>query len=224
MNFEGRGSPFAEDWAPSDSGAGRFPSPVNQVRAAALGILTVASVLALVPQAGADGQTACHSTTFVRPPAEWVSAVASAQRIMCDLARDVPGAQVAVAVDGRTIWSAGFGYADIERELPITATTMLRIGSVSKPLTTDGVALLVQDGKLDLDAPVQPYVPTFPLKRWPITPRQLAGHLSGIRHYNDTVESYSNRHYPTVLSGLTQALTRPAVHLDAHSRGRSDQL
>ena len=47
---------------------------------------------------------------------------------MCNLERDVPGAQVAVAVDGRTIWSAGFRDADIERKLPITATTMSRIG------------------------------------------------------------------------------------------------
>ena len=42
---------------------------------------------------------------------------------------------------------------------------------------------MVQDGQLDLDAPVQRYVPGFPVKRYPITVRQVAGHLAGIRHY-----------------------------------------
>jgi len=50
-------------------------------------------------------------------------------------------------------------------------------------LTADAIMQLVQAGKLDLDATVQTYVPTFPEKRWPITTRMIAGHLSGIRHY-----------------------------------------
>ena len=55
---------------------------------------------------------------------------------------------------------------------------MFRIGSVSKPLTAIAVAQLVQQGKLDLDAPVQRYVPSFPEKPWPVTTRELAGHLA----------------------------------------------
>ena len=62
---------------------------------------------------------------------------------------------------------------------PVSTTTRLRIGSVSKPLTAAALGLLVEEGRLDLDAPVQRYVPDFPKKAWPITTRQLAGHLAG---------------------------------------------
>ncbi|OLE82145.1 MAG: hypothetical protein AUG74_00345, partial [Bacteroidetes bacterium 13_1_20CM_4_60_6] len=80
-------------------------------------------------------------------------------------------------------------------------TTMFRIGSVSKPLTSDAVAQLVARGRLDLDVPVQRYVPSFPEKPWPITTRELAGHLAGIRHYRGA-EFASNRRYATVTEGL----------------------
>src|SRR5438067_1535037 len=149
-------------------------------------------------------QKECVSRTFVQPPTKYARAVDSARRAVCEqLVPRVPGVQVAVAVEGRLVWSEAFGYADIERRVPVVATTMFRIGSVSKPLTADAVALLVQEGKLDFDAPVQRYVPTFPSKPWPITPRELAGHISGIRGYiKDYEENHSNKHYPTVNSGL----------------------
>jgi CubicO group peptidase (beta-lactamase class C family) len=147
----------------------------------------------------------CVSQTFIKPPAKYASAVVKARRSISDqLCQRVPGVQVAVAVDGKIIWSEGFGYADLERKIRVAPTTMFRIGSVSKPLTADAVALLVQKGQLDLDAPVQKYVPSFPQKQWAITPRQLAGHLAGIRGYiNDYEENHSNKNYPTVTSGLT---------------------
>jgi serine beta-lactamase-like protein LACTB, mitochondrial len=73
---------------------------------------------------------------------------------------------------------------------------------VSKPLTAAAVALLYEPGKLDLDAPVQRYVPSFPEKGYPITTRQLAGHLSGIRNYRGD-ESLLNRPFNHVRDGLT---------------------
>ena len=113
-----------------------------------------------------------------------------------------PGMSVAVGIDGSIVWSQGFGYADVENRTPVWEQTKFRIGSVSKPLTAAAVALLVEQGKLDLDAPVQRYVPSFPEKRWPITTRQLAGHLAGVRHYNGE-EFLSSRRYETVLEALT---------------------
>ncbi len=122
---------------------------------------------------------------------------------MCErLATRIPGVQVAVAVNGKLVWSEGFGYADAARKRPVTRETQFRIGSVSKPLTAAAVALLYQQGKLDLDAPVQRYVPSFPDKGYPITTRQLAGHLAGIRHYKDR-EFFLNHRFATVLDGLT---------------------
>ena len=113
-----------------------------------------------------------------------------------------PGMSVAVGIDGAIVWAEGFGYADVEHRVPVWEETRFRIGSVSKPLTAAAVGLLVEQGKLDLDAPVQRYVPAFPQKRWPITTRQVAGHLSGIRHYRGD-ETYGAVRYRTVTDGLT---------------------
>ncbi len=112
-----------------------------------------------------------------------------------------PGMSVAVGIDGAIVWAEGFGYADVENRVPVWEETKFRIGSVSKPLTAAAVGLLVEQGKLDLDAPVQQYVPTFPEKRWPITTRRVAGHLAGIRHY-DGDEFLSAVRYETVVQGL----------------------
>ena len=112
-----------------------------------------------------------------------------------------PGAQIAVSRGGRILWSASFGCADLELDAAVRADTRFRIGSVSKPLTAAALGRLVQDGKLDLDAPVQKYVPDFPKKAWPITTRQLAGHLAGIRHYEGAEFSIRDP-YPTVRAGL----------------------
>jgi CubicO group peptidase (beta-lactamase class C family) len=83
----------------------------------------------------------------------------------------------------------------------VTPLTRFRIGSVSKSLTAAAIGLLVEEGRLDLDAPVQRYVPRFPEKRHPITTRQVAGHLAGIRHYRGD-EFLSMRRYATVEDGL----------------------
>ncbi|XP_056307766.1 serine beta-lactamase-like protein LACTB, mitochondrial isoform X2 [Danio aesculapii] len=99
-----------------------------------------------------------------------------------------PGMVVGVSVDGKTVWCEGLGYADLENRVPCGPDTVMRIASISKPLTATAVARLWQDGKIDLDAPVQKYVPEFPEKQFDgenvtITPRMLLSHLSGIRHY-----------------------------------------
>jgi serine beta-lactamase-like protein LACTB, mitochondrial len=112
-------------------------------------------------------------------------AIAKARSMVQELVRtlEIPGLSVAVARDGAVVWSEGFGLADVEQGVPVTTLTRFRLGSVSKVLTAAGVARLVEDGKLDLDAPIQRYVPDFPAKPWPITTRQLTSHTSGIRHY-----------------------------------------
>src|SRR5258705_10769692 len=113
------------------------------------------------------------------------------------LVPNIPGFALAVAVDGRIVWSEAFGYADLEAQRPATAATQFRIGSVSKPLTATAIAQLFETGKLDLDAPVQRYVPTFPEKGAPITTRLVGGHLAGLRHYQGD-EFTLNRHFATV--------------------------
>ncbi|MHB1224785.1 MAG: serine hydrolase domain-containing protein [Gemmatimonadaceae bacterium] len=118
-------------------------------------------------------------------------------------AEGIPGLSVAVIVDGRTVWSEGMGYADLENRVAATPLTRFRIGSISKPVAAEAVGLLVERGKLDLDVPVQSYVPDYPRQRWPITTRQVGGHLAGIRHYGPPGEMLSSRHYSDVRSALS---------------------
>jgi serine beta-lactamase-like protein LACTB, mitochondrial len=93
----------------------------------------------------------------------------------------VPGLSVAVSKDNR-IWSAGFGKADLEQDVPVTAQSMFRTASVAKWFTATAAMRLVEDGKLELDAPIQRYCPQFPKKEWPITSRELLTHMAGVRH------------------------------------------
>ena len=105
-------------------------------------------------------------------------------------ASQIPGLSIAVMKDDFT-WSKGFGFADVENRVPATAESSYRLASITKPMTATAVMKLVEEGKIDLDAEVQKYVPSFPRKPWPITVRQLLGHLGGISHYRDTaVESH----------------------------------
>lgn len=95
----------------------------------------------------------------------------------------VPGVAVAVIENGEYEWGSGFGLADVENNSPASEHTLFRLGSISKSLTAVGAMQLWERGQLDLDAPVQKYCPSFPQKPWPITTRQVMGHLGGIRHY-----------------------------------------
>jgi CubicO group peptidase (beta-lactamase class C family) len=113
-----------------------------------------------------------------------------------------PGIAVSVSIGGELIFSEGFGYADLEQQVPVSpAETRFRVGSTAKSMTAMAVGQLYETGKLDLDAPVQDYLPDYPEREGVITARLLAGHLAGIRHYNGN-EFLSADHYATVPDGL----------------------
>jgi serine beta-lactamase-like protein LACTB, mitochondrial len=114
----------------------------------------------------------------------------------------IPGASVAIASGGTLRFAAGYGQADVENGVPAKAVTVYRLASVSKPITAAAVLKLAEEGKLDLDAPIQRYVPSFPEKPFPVTARQLLGHLGGIRHYRDD-EPTNTKPLSSVESGLS---------------------
>jgi serine beta-lactamase-like protein LACTB, mitochondrial len=111
----------------------------------------------------------------------------------------VPGVSVAIVENGQYEWSAGFGLADLENNVPASEHTLYRMGSISKPITAVGAMELVERGKIDLDAPVQKYCPAFPQKSQPITTREVMGHIAGIRHYKseaqDDLEMGNTKHF-----------------------------
>ena len=114
----------------------------------------------------------------------------------------IPGLSVAIGENLQLAWSRGFGIADLEDQAPVTPATVFRLASVSKPITAVAVMQLVERGKLDLDAPIERYVPAFPQKPWPVTVRELLSHLGGVRHYTSEAEVYSTRHYNDLTSPL----------------------
>lgn len=96
---------------------------------------------------------------------------------------NIPGASVAIVKDNKRVFARGYGMADMENFVPATPATIFRLASVSKPITAVAVMQLVEQGKIDLNAPVQKYLPQFPKKKYPVTVKQLLSHTSGIRHY-----------------------------------------
>jgi CubicO group peptidase (beta-lactamase class C family) len=111
-----------------------------------------------------------------------------------------PGISVAVAHQGRLVFSQSVGYADLENMIPAGGSTVYNIGSVSKALTVVAVMQLVEQGKVRLDDPIQKYVPSFPDKGSPITVRHILTHTSGIRHYwkTDFPDSVDNENLKPV--------------------------
>jgi serine beta-lactamase-like protein LACTB, mitochondrial len=120
-------------------------------------------------------------------------------RAMAD--QRIPAVSVAVAVNGQIQYQKAFGKADIENDIPATPETLFRTGSIAKSMTAVAALRLVDEGKLDLDTPVQKYCPAFPKKQWTITTRELLGHLSGIRHYKEG-EMDNTHHYAKLSDGF----------------------
>ncbi|KAM5170691.1 serine beta-lactamase-like protein LACTB, mitochondrial [Mantella aurantiaca] len=109
-----------------------------------------------------------------------------------------PGIVVGVSVDGETVWTEGMGLADVENGIACSADSAMRVASISKSFTMTAAARLWEEGRLDLDAPVQKYVPEFPHKDFQgekvtVTTRMLASHLSGIRHYDKDIQKIRKR-------------------------------
>ena len=110
-----------------------------------------------------------------------------------------PGVSIAVVEGTELKWAAGFGFADLENQVPATEHTLYRLASISKSVTATGAMELVEQGKLNLDDPVQKYCPAFPQKSGAITTRLVLGHLAGIRHYKsdsqDDPEVGNTKHF-----------------------------
>ena len=99
----------------------------------------------------------------------------------------VPGLAIAVIRDGELLLAKGYGYRDLERQLPVTENTLFAIGSNSKSFTVTVLGMIADQGKLDWDEPVRTYMPDFqmydPVATEHMTARDLVTHRSGLpRH------------------------------------------
>jgi serine beta-lactamase-like protein LACTB len=118
---------------------------------------------------------------------EWANAVEQGrQHARASLVeQNLPGLSVAVGAGGDIVWAEGFGWSDLEKRIPVAPNMRFRIGHASIALTSAAVGLLLEKRRLRLDDEIQTYVPAFPRKHWPVTLRQLMGHVAGVRHYEN---------------------------------------
>lgn len=126
--------------------------------------------------------------------------------------RGIPGLSAAVATDNHLVYAQGFGLADVENSVPATDKTRYRTASIAKSMTATVIMALVEKKLLDLDAEVQTYCAAYPSKRWPVTSRQLLGHLGGVRHYKNEVETVSTTHYFDLDAALKTFRDDPLLH------------
>lgn len=127
------------------------------------------------------GTTSRLSTQIAQPVAQYAQFDAIAGSKFEE--ESVVGLQTAVAIDGEIVWSGAYGMANIEHGAAMTSETPMRVASIVKLMTATAVMRLSENGKLDLDAPVQDYCPRYPQKRWKLTSRHLLNHQGGVRHY-----------------------------------------
>lgn len=145
------------------------------------------------------------------PSPEWTAAVERGRQFARSgvVQQNLPGLSVAVGVGGAIVWAEGFGWADMEKRVPVAPGMRFRIGHTSKALTSAAVGLLLDKRLLHLEREIQAYVPAFPVKQWPVTLRQLMGHVAGIRHYGNDAEYAPTARCERAADGLKMFLDDP---------------
>ena len=122
------------------------------------------------------------------------------------------GLSAGIYANEQLLWSNGAGFQDEEQQIPASAQMVHRIASISKPMTAVAILQLVEQGKLDLDVPIQNYVPEFPKKpQGTITTRHLLQHSSGIPHYKSKLDGFSLKEYENLLTAIGRFQGRDLV-------------
>ena len=98
-------------------------------------------------------------------------------------AADQPGAAVIVTDDGRTVYAAGQGLADLDKKVPITPGTVFRLGSITKQFSAAVMLQLVAEGKVSLDDKLSKFFPDYPKPGADATVAQLLNHTVGVQSY-----------------------------------------
>jgi serine beta-lactamase-like protein LACTB len=153
------------------------------------------------------------SVPLAAPSQKWAAAVEQGRLIARAglVEQNLPGLSVAVGVGGDIVWAEGFGWADLEKRVPVAPRMRFRIGHASKSLTSAAVGLLVEKGRMHFDDEIQTYVPAFPRKEWPVTLRQLMGHVAGVRHYRGEEEYLPSAHCERASEGLKRFADDPLL-------------
>jgi CubicO group peptidase (beta-lactamase class C family) len=145
--------------------------------------------------------TATATWTWLRVPAETATAAQAARGRMSTpsdraesdkvdvyvaaemAARHIPGASIAVVRAGAVVHARSFGQANLELSAPVTADSVFKLASLTKPFTAIAILMLVRDGSIALDQRLAEYLPNLPAQWAGVTVRQLLSHTSGVTDY-----------------------------------------
>ena len=133
----------------------------------------------------------------------------------------IPGMAVAVLKDGEVVVAKGYGFANLEHEVPAAPHSIFQSGSVGKQFTAAAIVLLEERGKLRLDDKIARYLPRTKARWGSITLRHLLTHTSGIPEYEDEIDNrrtYSERQL-TELVGLLSGRSPPGHKFDYSNSG-----
>jgi len=170
-----------------------------------------------------DSSAQSGSETTTARPHEKLDGI---RRILDDIVerQKLVGLQATVYSKGRVVAEEYRGFADLEHEVPVSAKSRFPIASINKAFTGCALLRLAEDGKIDLDAPIQSYVPEFPQKpEGAITARMLSHCLSGIRHYRDDERdrNWYGQHFETAREGIVLFKDDPLVAVPGKAFGYS---
>lgn len=145
--------------------------------------LAIAAALVLLPLA----QTRADESLQNGAPAGAIAEIDKIARQGIDDGK-VASLGVGVVKDSRLVLARGYGFADLENQVPATAETVYRLGSITKQFTAVAIMLLAEDGKLSVDDELTKFLPDYPTHDKKITLRHLLQHTSGIKSYTSLKE------------------------------------
>ena len=133
---------------------------------------------------------------------------------------DLPGFAIGVVKDNEVVYARGFGYKNIDTKEPVTTTTLFHMASISKPFVATAIMQLVEQGKIDLEAPFTTYLPYFKLddeRYTDITIQQMLSHVSGMPDVEDY--EWDNPQYDEgALERYVRSLTDKKMRFDPGKR------
>jgi CubicO group peptidase (beta-lactamase class C family)/D-alanyl-D-alanine dipeptidase len=194
---------------------------IPSVRASARRLVPAVIALSTIA-AAARAQDSVAAAPADAPLARTLAALIEHERA----AKGIPAISIALVRGQHTVWSTGIGWADSASGQRATASTVYRVGSVSKLFTDLAVMQLVARGELSLDAPVQRYLPGFhPANGFsgPITIRELSSHRSGLTR-EPPVGNYFDDHAPSLAATVasldrTSLVYAPGTHVKYSNAG-----
>ena len=130
--------------------------------------------------AAAAGPALAAPAKAVKAASHWAEVEAKARAMVAG--KLVPGVSVCVRKKGATVFSKGFGMANLETATPVTPASVFHIGSITKQFTASVILQLAQEGKLSLDDTLAKYLPDFPNAE-KLVLRRMLSHTSGLGNY-----------------------------------------